>query len=444
MIPTLLLVVPLVLQDTSRLTLVGAVERALATHPTVAAAQARRDRASADVGDARSGRLPKLTLDGSVTRFQEPMVVQPLHGFDPRNPPLFDQTLVQGGLSLTWTLFDFGGRAAKVRVYRALQDAADAALTTAQQDLVARVVNSYLQVLSDRDVLEAQDQRLAALAAESARVAQLLAQGKAARLDQLRVDAEFRRANADRIAGAGELDVAEHELAQLTQVSYERVHAASLPSLRLADSLFAIDTSLTIRTATMSRAHGSSSDLQELEQRVKAANAGLAVARATRFPELRLSGAYADRGRWWNDFSAEWQVGVGVSYPIDVGGGRRSAIHRAQADGRIASEQLRGAHLDIDQAVDRALAALREAHARAEALGAAVEQSAEVARIEQLSLGVGSGIQSDFLEAEANLLAARASLISAHHQEISARVALARLLGELSPGWLARTVESSS
>jgi len=95
----------------------------------------------------------------------------------------------------------------------------------------------------------------------------------------------------------------------------------------------------------------------------------------------------------------------------------------------------------VAQGVDRALAAVREAHARVAALGSAAEQSAEVARIERLSLEVGSGTQTDYLDAEANLLRARASLIEARHAEIAARIELARVTGELSLAWLALNLE---
>ncbi|MDO8667184.1 MAG: TolC family protein, partial [Gemmatimonadales bacterium] len=74
------------------------------------------------------------------------------------------------------------------------------------------------------------------------------------------------------------------------------------------------------------------------------------------------------------------------------------------------------------------------------ALRSAVEQSEEVARIERLSLEVGSGTQTDYLDAEANLLRARASLIEARHAEISARIELARIAGELSPDWITTKV----
>ena len=59
MIP-ILLFVAIAAQDTSRLTLSTVIERALASYPTVAAARAARDRAAAEVGEARAARLPRL------------------------------------------------------------------------------------------------------------------------------------------------------------------------------------------------------------------------------------------------------------------------------------------------------------------------------------------------------------------------------------------------
>ena len=147
----------LAVQDPGRLTLAETVRRALAQYPSVAAARAARDRASADLGDATASRRPRLFLDASLTRFQEPMVVFPLHGFNPANPPLFDRTLVQSGVTMTWTLFDFGNRSSRVRAARALGAAAEGALGTAEMQLVARAANAFLRVLAASGVLSAQD-----------------------------------------------------------------------------------------------------------------------------------------------------------------------------------------------------------------------------------------------------------------------------------------------
>ena len=95
-----------------------------------------------------------------------------------------------------------------------------------------------------------------------------------------------------------------------------------------------------------------------------------------------------------------------------------------------------------EQQVDETQSSLDEARARVTALDAAVSQSAEVARITQLSRDVGEGTQTDYLMAEASLFRARSSLVQARHAEIAARVELARVLGELSRPWIASSLES--
>jgi outer membrane protein TolC len=65
-----------------------------------------------------------------------------------------------------------------------------------------------------------------------------------------------------------------------------------------------------------------------------------------------------------------------------------------------------------------------------------VVQSEEVARIEKLALDAGSGVQTDYMTAEAQLLGVRASLTEARTAEAGARIELARVSGELSEDWL--------
>jgi outer membrane protein len=371
------------------------------------------------------------------------MVVQPLHGFDPTNPPLFDRSLVQSGIMLNWTVLDFGQRAARERARRALGGAAEVGVTAAEQQVIGRVVNAYLSVLALREALSAEDQRLAALGSERGRVQQLLSAGKAARVEGLRVDAELQRATAARINTEAQLQVAERELSLLTQVAYARIRASSLPSVALPGAMAMADTTASARGAVLAQVMDGNAEVQQQEQRVEAARALVRAAKSAWYPELRVSSAYLDRGRWWGDFGGEWQLGLAVSYPVYTGGGRGSLIDQAEADERVADEQLRSTRLTLERSVDAALASLRAAMARSSALQAAMEQSQEVVRIERLSLDVGSGTQSDYLMAESNLYATRSSLIEARHSVIAARIELARILGELSRDWLARNVESS-
>jgi len=439
MTAAMLLAVSLQAQDTA-LTLFVAVDRALRMHPTTALARAQRDRAWAEAAEASAARRPHLSVEASLNRFEEPMVVQPLHEFDPRNPPLFDRALLQSGVNLNWTAYDFGRRGLRERAQRALGEAADAGVTSSEQRLIAGVITAYLRVVASRELVLAQDQRLAALRAESGRVHQLLGTGKASRVEVLRVDAEVQRVTAERIEREAQQELAARELSQLVGMPYESI--VSRPPVAVTLSGAALDTAQGARANWLARAMDRSPELQQHARRVAAAGARTGAARAAWYPEVRLSGAFIDRGRLWGDFAGEWQVGLAVTYSLYTGGTRGSLIDQAVADERAADEQLRVLRLDVERNVDRALAMLREAGARRTALQAALEQSTEVVRIERLSLEVGSGTQTDYLLAEANLVTTRASLTEARHGEIAARAELARILGELSADWLARNVES--
>ena len=432
----------LALQDSSRLTIVDAVERALGQYPTVALARASVGRAAADVGEARAARLPRLTFDLTGTRWDLPAIVYPLHGFPsaggppPGGNPVFDRTTFQGSLFANWTVLDFGARRGRVRAARSAAVAASAALSAAEQALAARTATTYLRVLTARQTLAATDQRLTALRAEADRAQQLFAEGRGPRLQVLRADAQLARARAERSAIAGQLDVAEHDLAQLVGLPYGALTASTLPSALLRDSS-AVD-----RAAELQRAQATSPELAEAARRAEAAQAAAAAARATRWPEVRVSAGLVPRGSASSDLRSEWQVGAGVSYPIYTGGQRSAQIDRAEADARAAAEQRRLAEFNVTQAVDRAIAAVTEARARVAALEAAVAASDAVVMTERTALEIGSGTQTDYLDALTDLLRERAGLIEARHAEITARIELARVTGALSPDFLARHLET--
>lgn len=432
MIPVLLLsaVLSLQAQDTTRLTVTVAIDRALATHPAVASARAQRDVATAEVGQARAAWLPGVSLDGAINRFEKPMVVYPLHSLDLRNPPQFDRSLSQASVGAAYTLLDFGARSSKVKAAELQRDAATATLGAAEALLVARTASAFLRVLTARGILAAEDQRLAALAAEVGRARSRLSAGKAARLDTLRAAAELASASADRLTSAANVTIAEHELARLTGVAVEAVRGARLADVRLAGAAAALGST------------GTNADVQAAVYRAGAATAAVNAARASLYPTVQATSAIIDRSNVTGRYLSEWQVGVAFSYPLFTGGARSSIIGRAEAGARVAQEQVRLARFSAEQAVDETEATFDGARSRVTALEAAVEQSAEVARITQLARDVGEGTQTDYLIAEANLFRARSSLVQARHAVIAARVELARVLGELSRPWIASSLES--
>jgi outer membrane protein TolC len=363
-------------------------------------------------------------------------VVAPLHAFDPTRPPLFDETLVQGHLSFSYTLFDGGGRSARIRGAEAGEGAALEGEREAAMVLTARVCSAFLGVLSARDVVEASIRQRAALEAELERVRQFLQEGKAARVDLLRVQAALSRAQAAEISAGSDLEVAEGSLARLTGMGAGTIRSGDLVRVRLTQAATpGWEEALTV-------AQSGSPALVRARRELAAAEAGARLAKAAWLPRLEAGGRITDYGTLNGDHTQEWQAAVSLAYPLFTGGARSGEVARARADEARAREGVRLLELEVADGLEQALAGFAETHALREALQTGVDQSAEVARIEALALDTGSGVQTDFLRAEAELFQARAALAQARNGEILARIELARIMGELTLDWLRDNVET--
>lgn len=420
-----------------KLPLADAVERALARFPAVEAARARQQEAEAALGEARAGRRPRGRVTGSAIQYQEPMVVTPIHGFGPGLFPEFDETIGQATLTVSYTLFDSGADAARIRSADAQGLAAGAALGSAEQVLARRVAAAYLTALGQRQVLDAHDLRLEALRAELSRIELRFEVGRVARVEVLRAEAALANAEAERVRLAAAMENAERELARLLEAPVEETRAGRLVRVELADP------QVPSREALVAEGIAASPAVAQARAQVTAAEAQISLTRALARPELRAVGNYNEWTSSQGDFTGEWNAGFQLTVPLFDGGATRSRIARAEAAHRAAQEQVREAEVQVEEDVDRALAAVLEAEARIVSLKVAEERFLEVVRVQKLMLDEGAGTQTDYLNSEADLLAARASLADAKHAAILARVDLARAAGRLTPDWLRTNLETA-
>jgi len=434
--------------DEDSFSLVDAVMMALETYPAVRIAQAALDQAGAASSEAVSEWFPSLSFAASATQNKEPMAAYPIHGiaFGGTNPfdlgfqgiPPFNRSLGQYGVSLGYTLFDGGGRLANVRRTVAQRNAARASCRKTDQDVIARVVSAYLTVLSRHEIMVAHEHRLEALESELSRIEKHFEQESAARIEVLRAEAELESARADLVGARADLDVAERELAILVGVPDEKIGAGKLVRVEITP------VPLPDREDLVTRATGSNPLVEQARCNMAGARAGVSYAHSARWPKLQLLGNYFNMGNFEGTRVNEWKAEAALSLPIFTGGRISRHITMARAAQRAAEEQLRLTELEVRQYVDRALAAHEEARARVVSLTRAVEAFSEVVKIEKLMLEAGSGTQTDYLDAEASLVTAKAHLVEARHGEIFTRVELARLTGELNIDWIVRYLENCS
>lgn len=417
------------------ITLAKVLESALRTNPVVAGAEARLNAAEASTGEARAARLPTVAATALATQYQEPMVVAPLHGFSLASPPQFESTLYQGHASAEYTLFDGGARGARIRAAESRAASAESGVAVARDAVLAEATSAYLSVLTAADVLRAHDRWLAALEEEQDRARQLFEQGQTARVAVLRAQASLSQARAEREAANEQLRLAVRRLSRVSGLDAPRLDTAALIPVSLRAE------TLPGRDALVERARMANPGLAQAASRVAALETGVAAAKSSYLPRVSLSGRYSAFGAPGVDLAGEWQAGVQLSYPLFTGGARGAGVERAEAEAEGARSDRRQAEQQVEDAVDAALVAYRSARARVTALEAAVEQSAEVARIEALALESGAGVQTDYLRAEAQLVQARSGLAQARHGEAQARVRLAQATGTLTMEWLAQMTE---
>ncbi|MGE0158014.1 MAG: TolC family protein [Gemmatimonadales bacterium] len=410
------------------LTLAEAIDRALESHPALAAAAARVTAAEGGEAAARRSRLPSVTATAALTRHEEPMVVAPLHSLNLSSPPVFDRTLVQSQLGVQYTVFDGGATGSRIRAADAALEATDLGRASTEMGVLEETVTAYVGLATARTVLEAARAQVSALEAERARVERHLDAGSAARVELITAEAVLQEARAEEAGAAARVGLAERSLARSMGVS-----AAEVTTRTLAPVVTRPETS----PATI----GTSPVVRQAEEAVVMAEARSSEARAGRFPTVQAGAGLIDYGAWERSHVLEWRAGVEVAWPI-FAGPRGASIRRANAEVTAARADLAAARMRTAQDVDQAATAVTAADARAEALAAAIAQWEEVTRIEALALEAGSGEQRDLLRAEAGLYQARAGYALARQDALTARLRLARAEGVLDREWINAWTES--
>jgi outer membrane protein len=309
-----------------------------------------------------------------------------------------------------------------------VRDAARAGERSSVEDLLESVAGAYVAVLSTREIRAAADRQVAALQGEREHAGQRLREGTAAQVDVLRAQAALQDALAQQSTAVARVGLAERSLARLMGVDTSRVSGRPLADVSVRAGTAAADSTVDPRIVAARRT-------------LDAARARLRAQRATWLPSVKASGALMSFGSGAGAYTHEWQGGVQLSWPLFTGGARAASVRRAEADVRVAQEDLDQTQLAVAGALDAARTSLVEATGRAQALQASVTQWQEVARIEELSLQTGAGVQDDFLRAEAALYRAQAGYAGARYDVVMAHIRMARARGILDQAWMNTALE---
>lgn len=418
-----------------KLSLAGAVERALASAERIGAARAALGRAGAAVGEARAGGLPQLSLDAGFTRTKRELTEADLafqglagsFGGGSELVPERYESLYTAGVQVAQPLFTGGAVTGGVRSARSGHDRAAEALRGARLATIAAAARGYYAAL-----LAGQVYRVRAAGFELARrhyrdMAARRKAGAASKFEVLRAKVAMQNQEARMIDG--ELAVRRAEVALLREVGAPQDSDLELvtpfegprPDLGLAES--------------MAAARRRRSELLQLGHAVRGGEHAVRAARAGYWPTLSAIarwGGQADDDPFSDDnFDESGLLGLELRWNLFDGLLTRSRVAGAKADLAGLRWQRRGLERDVELEVRGALLAVAGARKFIEAQGANVEEASEALRLAEARQRAGAATELDVQDARAQLEEARLNYVRSLYQYAVARLELYRATGQL-------------
>jgi outer membrane protein len=394
------------------LTLAEVVDLGLRNNPQTRLTWANARAAAASYGSERGAYFP--TIDGDVTGTRLKTVAS-------QGRSAVTQSVLSPSLSLSYLLFDFGGRSGTVGAARNALLAANFTHNATLQSVVLQIQTAYYQYIANRALLEAQRTTAREASTNLAAAEERRRVGVATIADVLQARTAASQAELAQETTEGDLQTSRGALALALGLPANLPYdidstAGEVPVSVLADS---VDT-------LIARAVEIRPDLAAARADFEASRSQISVARASRLPSLVLNGA---GGRTYTTSLPQggnnYTVSLGLRIPIFAGFSRiydqREAVALADAAEARADALGQQVVFQVFQSYHALQTAARRVRTSND-LMASAEQSNEVA-LGRYKAGVGSVL---------DLLSAQTALADARAQQVLARLEWNTSLAQLA------------
>jgi outer membrane protein TolC len=417
------------------LTLDEALRIALSDNERLGAASAAREAAEADVGAAKSGRLPRLDFDETFSWTTNPtLVFSNLLGqenftaadfaLDNLNTP-DPLTNWNSVLSFSYPIYTGGQVAGGLDAARAGLDAADAGLERTRQEVARDVVDAFSAAVLARAHLDVARESLETARANVAMVTDLRDAGLVVESDLLQ-------------ARVREIEVEEMVIRAEAGVEVARA-AVNLQLGRDLDTPFSLDPTLEADDGPerplkelVAEAIANRPDLRAADARVRAASESGRTARSGTKPEVGFQGRFeANDEDFIGAQGTNWSVLVAAKIPIYQGKQSRARVARAEARTREAQRMRDLLRQSIDLETRRAFYDVRASRKSLEQSRRAVDLARESLRSVQDRYREGLTTLVELLDAETALTRSRTREIATLRELIVSQANLELAVGRL-------------
>jgi outer membrane protein TolC len=403
------------------LTFAAAVNLALCRNPQTRSAWALAHEQAAALGSAESAWLPSVSLTGQESRDIG------RHADVTGTLVSTAQNTGDATVNLTWTLYDFGARTGRIKSARSLLDAAAATVSSAAQQTVRLVVQSYYGVVAADAALAAAN-ITEEVTAKSLEIARSLRDGGLGTLaDVLQAETAHGQAVLARVQANAAAKGARGTLSVTLGLAADegfKLDAEPIPSEVPA---------LTARMADlMAEAQRQRPDLKAAQAQRDAAESNITVARAAGRPSVAIGALHNFTSTTGIPNENYDQVGISFTWPLFTGFNNSYGVRQAQAALQQQEANLEQVGLSVTLDVWNGYYSLESANQQltvTAGLTKTADENLDVA-LGRYKAGVGTIV--DVLTAQTAASTARTFRINAELNWKVSRAQLALALGRLS------------
>ncbi len=381
--------------DSHHLSLHEAITIALRDSPFLQARSSAVKGALEGEKASKGALLPRLDAYTGYQRSSDPVVVVPIKGFNAA-PPVFSRDHYQAGLRFTLPLYEGGRRWTRITASKLIKSITSHELSGSKQEIIANVTNTFKQILSLKELEQAQQKVLKALQKVHEDTEKKLELGRAAPVDLLKMDTQVATEKQDLIHTRQATIRSRQALAALLGIN-----PARLPTIE--GKLSSIAPQLPVVSETsLEDLSSKRPDIQKALQEVKLAATEVKLQKGYHLPEIGLTGDYGQRaGSGLNDSEEVWTAGIEVNFNVFNGGIISARVRQAEASLAAARENLRQHKLTAMTEIQQARSRIREADSKISMATKAIRSAKESYRIEKLKYQTGTGTITDSLLAQA-------------------------------------------
>lgn len=404
-------------QESATFSLAEAVDVALCNNPQTREVWANARYQAALVGVAQSAYLPGL--DAKLTRAHK----------DSSSSSAYRQDT--GTLTLSWLIYDFGGRSASLESARQLFEAAAASQDDKIQSVFLGTLQAYYQVQANAAALEA-----AKVSEQAAEQNYLAAEaryraGMVTPADKLQAQTAWSQAKLQTLQASSNWQTARGLLATTLGRDAHQAPSLSTPLALSIPEDFERDIAQIITMARERRA-----DLRAAEAQVNAARANIDIARAAGRPSFSLAAVGGRERIDSNPLSNTTSLGVTLALPVFSGFSTTYKVKAAETQAEVKAAQRDRIRLQVAQDVWNAYQNLQTAIQSLRTSRDLLSSAEAAARMAKGRYQAGVGSLLDMLSAQTALASARQQQIQAAYNWNLYRATLAQSMGALDADFL--------